>query len=529
MLLLAGRTVGAAHVTPHDVLAHGDSNQFWIAHIEQTPNVPRSIRTSIYYRLLGEEGKWQLLTPVPLPARVVSLASQNSLPAALLDDGAWVLLYPDAQPFTAGPLPQPARMVALAGGPNTWWAVGVVPGGIAALPGPATTRATSPTTRAAASVQAPQSAPASRPSFSARLVLFSLTGNNWTPRSELPEPVADAPSVSLAFVDDLPYVADLVPGGVRLRHLENKRWATDAELRDLPGLAGFQLLGNSPMPRLWVQPNSGPDQLYIFNKGTSHVNLAPIPGSAPSQRALALATGRLRMVALVQGKLIEQDYNPQTGKAEGPPAQLPVRQSSALDELEWLRWIIVVAALVVAIFGSYRQRAGMKGLAARLDQIAIAPLGRRLAAGLIDAAPIILATAAAVVRFHATQVMPEQSRDLLLLLIYWSAGIFYITYMTVVEALAGRSLGKLLLGLRIIGLDGQPAKPMALIMRNVLRVIEVGLFFLPVLIIALFPLRQRAGDVAAGTLVVMGDGGSVRKQDSGENINLTDDSSKDKP
>jgi uncharacterized RDD family membrane protein YckC len=78
----------------------------------------------------------------------------------------------------------------------------------------------------------------------------------------------------------------------------------------------------------------------------------------------------------------------------------------------------------------------------------------------------------------------------------------------VIESTSGRSLGKLLMGLRVIGLDGQPARPGALVTRNVLRVIEVGLGFLPVLMVLLFPLRQRAGDVAAGTLVVTAESGA---------------------
>ena len=36
-----------------------------------------------------------------------------------------------------------------------------------------------------------------------------------------------------------------------------------------------------------------------------------------------------------------------------------------------------------------------------------------------------------------------------------------------------------------------------------MRVIEVGIAFVPLLMIGAFPLRERAGDVAAGTLVVV--------------------------
>src|ERR1700692_1723307 len=101
---------------PHDLLAHGDSEQFWIARVEQTPKLPNTLRTTIYFRQLGQEGKWQTLTTTPLPARVVvSRSTRNGRAAAMIDDGSWVLLNPDSGPFTAGPLPGPSRMVALAG------------------------------------------------------------------------------------------------------------------------------------------------------------------------------------------------------------------------------------------------------------------------------------------------------------------------------------------------------------------------------------------------------------------------------
>jgi uncharacterized RDD family membrane protein YckC len=99
-------------------------------------------------------------------------------------------------------------------------------------------------------------------------------------------------------------------------------------------------------------------------------------------------------------------------------------------------------------------------------------------------------------------------------LLYWCAGLFYVIYTTAVESLSGRTLGKLLLGLRVVGLDGKPASTGALVTRNMLRVIEVGLFFVPALMILVFPLRQRAGDVAAGTLVVTD--GTPAKQETGE-------------
>ena len=130
-------------------------------------------------------------------------------------------------------------------------------------------------------------------------------------------------------------------------------------------------------------------------------------------------------------------------------------------QLEQLQSLIVVIALIIAISSSFRQRMGMRDSALKLDEITLAPLGRRFVAGLIDAAPMILATIAAMVRFHVGPLRSDPNQRLLFMIIYYYAGIFYILYTTVIESLAGRSLGKVVMGLRVIGLDGLPAKPSA--------------------------------------------------------------------
>ena len=525
LLAIGGATL-AADVTQHQILAHGENEWFWIAQMEQTPRVPNSLHTTIYYRKLGQEKKWQLLAR--LPAQVASLGNQGALAGALLNDGSWELLYTDSSPVTMGGLPKGARIAALAGGRNSWWAIGVVQGGMAALP-PATQPLSAATpwsaTRPLAIAQAATTRPQTQPARD-RLVLFNLSGNNWTPRAEIPDEVPDVPSVSLAFVDDAPCVADLDSGGaLRVRHLDSGRWVEDANLTDIPHLAAFQLLSDATMRRLWVEQEAGPDRLYTFNgaHGRTPIDLAPIPGSTAASRALAIWAGKIRMVAQINGDLREQDFIIDTGAPDGGPFDLGVPRTSSIGQLQNLPMIIVSVALAVAIFGSFRQRSIMRGAGLKLEEITLAPYGRRLAAGLIDAAPVILALIAGLVRYRVGPGVSEQSHSLILTLLYWAAGLFYVAYTTAVESLSGRSLGKLLLGLRVVGLDGKPAITSALVTRNMLRVIEVGLFFVPVLMIFLFPLRQRAGDVAAGTLVVTD--GKARKEEAKEAIKAAKDGS----
>lgn len=80
----------------------------------------------------------------------------------------------------------------------------------------------------------------------------------------------------------------------------------------------------------------------------------------------------------------------------------------------------------------------------------------------------------------------------------------YTTYFAVCEGLWGRTLGKRVLGIRVIAEDGSPCSGHGAAIRNVLRIAD----FFPVFLIgvgafALGKKHQRVGDMAAGTLVVL--------------------------
>ena len=509
--LCAARLLGA-EIKPPDVLAHGDEEQFWVGQVTPLPTVPKSVQTTVYDRVVGQDDKWEALAR--MPARVVELASRGSQPAALLDDGTWMLLYNDSPPFTAGPLPTPARMIALAGGRDAWWAVGVVPGGMAAV---ATQPTTGPATRPAQAA-ATQAAP-TRP-VGTRLVLFSLTANDWKPVAEIPDPPAAVPAASVALINDSPYIAFLdATGTLRVAHLNGGAWVRDARLDNLRDVAQFKMLPQSTLPRLWVERQTGPDLLYAFGpRPPPPIQLAPVAGSSPASRTVAFFSGAVRMVAEVQGKIVEQDFAADSGKTVGPAAALKLPQVGPMSRLQSLQLIVVTVALVIAVLGSFRQRMTMRGAPLKLEEIPLAPYGRRLAAGLIDACPLVLAVGAALAHFRAAGPDLDPTSQVIILIVYWASGFFYVLYTTLMEALIGRSIGKVVLGLRIISLDGSPPQPAALVTRNLLRLIDVGVFFLSLVMILLFPLRQRAGDVAAGTIVIFGE---VQKKGDEEPAEIT--------
>lgn len=76
-------------------------------------------------------------------------------------------------------------------------------------------------------------------------------------------------------------------------------------------------------------------------------------------------------------------------------------------------------------------------------------------------------------------------------------------YFALPEWKWGRTLGKVLLGMRVVSVDGTRASGRAVVVRTFLRAVDyqfAGL--LGALLVLVTPLRQRLGDMAAGTVVV---------------------------
>jgi uncharacterized RDD family membrane protein YckC len=87
----------------------------------------------------------------------------------------------------------------------------------------------------------------------------------------------------------------------------------------------------------------------------------------------------------------------------------------------------------------------------------------------------------------------------------WVFLLLGLAYYVLAEGLTGRTLGKRIVGIRVVGEDGERVGLEAALVRNLLRFVD-GLFFY--LVGALFALTssrgQRLGDRAAHTLVVRG-------------------------
>ena|ERR1019366_6444626 len=82
-------------------------------------------------------------------------------------------------------------------------------------------------------------------------------------------------------------------------------------------------------------------------------------------------------------------------------------------------------------------------------------------------------------------------------------GLIAIAYTFGLEATQGATLGKRLLGLRVVKMDGSPIGWSESIIRNLLRIVD-GLFgyLVGAILIWTSPQRQRLGDRLANTVVV---------------------------
>ncbi|HEV2249309.1 MAG TPA: RDD family protein [Candidatus Limnocylindria bacterium] len=81
----------------------------------------------------------------------------------------------------------------------------------------------------------------------------------------------------------------------------------------------------------------------------------------------------------------------------------------------------------------------------------------------------------------------------------------WIAYFVLLEWLwNGQTIGKRRAGLRVIGPDGEPARFIAVLIRNLVRPVDFlpGWYALGLVMIFLTPRSQRLGDLAAGTYVV---------------------------
>lgn len=132
--------------------------------------------------------------------------------------------------------------------------------------------------------------------------------------------------------------------------------------------------------------------------------------------------------------------------------------------------------------------------------------GNRGFAALVDfVAATLVVSGAIAASLVVGPLLPPRARQQLFGLFVMATLLIGWSYFVVLEWLwEGQTIGKRMFGLRVISADGSPASFTAVLVRNLLRVVD----FLPVfyglglLAVVLSARSQRLGDLAAGTFVV---------------------------
>jgi uncharacterized RDD family membrane protein YckC len=135
--------------------------------------------------------------------------------------------------------------------------------------------------------------------------------------------------------------------------------------------------------------------------------------------------------------------------------------------------------------------------------MAVAGIGSRLLAQIVDL--LCLGIIGGLLFWALAAILSafNLSSSAVLVIVVSSSTLFLVAYFAIPEGLgAGRTIGKRMLGIRVVMMDGSSIGMTASGIRNTIRIIEYA--FVPLTAIWMFfqPQSRRGGDLAAGTLVV---------------------------
>jgi uncharacterized RDD family membrane protein YckC len=479
--LLSTRAMGA-----ESIVAHASDDTLWLTQALGSADAkPPNARTMMRFRALNKADQaWRELT-TPLGAtRIVQIANRGDTAAALLDSGEWMLLWPPDEHSTGPSLPQQAKMLALANDRDTLYAISAA--------------TTQPTTSTATTNVA-----ATEPGIGTdQPILYTFEGADWKALANCPEIISASPGdISLAIVDRHPMLAaPNADGAIQIYQFDDAHKWIDAGTIKPPADAKktFKLLSGTQRPMLWIaQPNTG-GLLYIGgDRWQEPVKLDLSHPVSITSDNLVWAAGAIRLfLADDKGKLFEQRYD-NNGSRSGDlvPLDAPV---SLEEPYENWPMLVFLGAMLFLMLTSARRGSAETDAEADPDELIIASAGQRFLAGLIDAIPLV---AGALYVGAGPNAFADPNNPLWLVPMIFAI-LAYLLHTTVSELVSRRTLGKIIVGLQVVSADGNRATAGAILIRNLLRVIDI--FPVPLGFLILFsPLHQRLGDLLSGTIVIV--------------------------
>lgn len=447
---LAPSALAQSRATPESVLVEGTRDDLWVVETFKQPDGAAAM--SVRERVDATSGKWREIAQ--LEDRPIAAAAVGNRLAVATSDG-WRLLSSGSS-FIGPSLPNGRVIAGLAGDGDALWA----------LAGPS-------------AAHTPE--------------IFRWTSDQgWALMGRLPVDAAGGAGL-LAVRDGAAWIAYVAKDRLYVDRPGNDgAWQ---HLADVPAASRYKLLPGGPAPLLAAGDAGGQWTIYDLSaKPAKAIQHAKISG--PSD--VAISGTSLRIVSLTSdgAKQIGFDdfgrgarFGPDTIAQVAPP----------VGTAEWPSYVLMglmTAAMVVAL----RTRTPPSEQTLEKSHLRIAPLGRRIAAGVIDAVPYLLANIYVAHNVESGNYSGDMIHEVYLPVLGGLA--VYVLHVGISEVLFGRSIGKFLFGLKVVSVDGTPAPAGRVILRNLMRVIDVSAVGLPFLLILLSPSGQRFGDMAARTLVV---------------------------
>jgi uncharacterized RDD family membrane protein YckC len=495
--------------------------------------------------------------PRPTPQqRALIAATEDRLWTARLENGRTFLSYRDCagQPIAADPLN--ARVVALAAaGQQAYmfqedgscyryddeWAPALdlpgrtIPIDLAALDDVPYALVHSDVAAKLPAYEAAGSAPTSRlpVTTSAPLTLVRYDHLGWSTLAPCPPEVgADAPQElrpRLCGTRGRLMLFSRAPRADRLDcwtfEAASGRWFPGPPAPGTPGLRGFWPAVVNRLPTLVLDVAGGDHKLRIFRLVSedagraweaARLDFSPLPAAAHGTPSPVDACGFNQHLGL-QVQLPDGSTYLRFGRFEGPATLgtidlLAKPPQNVLPALVQALRATVMLGILVALFVFRRGSLVTPFPLAR--GLAPAFVLQRLAATMVDLLPFT-ALAALVLQLSwgraldevARLVSDSQAASGLPSAHIWSwmllsAGA-YAAYCAIMELLAGRTLGKMLVGLHVVSEQGGKAPAWRVIVRNLFRTVEVlPPFWILAFVVLLSRNRQRVGDIFARTVVV---------------------------
>lgn len=520
LIAFANYARAASAPPPPNLQAYGSEKRIWFARVEPVQAAGASGEMTTLFVREKASNEWRRLNPIG--ARVVTLGSRGSQLAVLLPDGAWSLTTDDG--LTSGrPLPYGAKIITIGGDGKSLWAVGQalqhdVEVGLARasttnpVTGAASQPSTAPTTTTT-TTNISSIVSTTEPAISGPMLrLFRLGAQAWEDQGPLPEAIAPGERLSLELgaAGGLPLLAQLTgPRQIRVYRLAaNQLWEVLGDVGSPTDIQLFKVLGGTSDPMLWLRGEAGVNRLWVRGSAGGDAALHDVKGvPAGVEHVITCANGAIRALWIEQDKILDQRLKP-NGEPDGDKTPMPLPGPDLQPKVVFWGRLVLMTAFAFALAASFRRRREMQELELDPSKLRLAPFSLRFIAGMVDASPLFVASYLVGSRHPAVADMSVMIDTL-------GGTAVYIVFTMLVELIAGRSLGKLATGLYVVGLDGKVAPLGARVIRNLLRVIDIATFGTSLALILFSPLRQRAGDLAAGTLVIHGKPGK-RLEESDE-------------